>query len=66
MKTAIRHAEVFDVTFSGHGGDPIKAWLLIPHTVGTQESVIVEYVGYGGGRAIHSTGSSGAAPATRT
>ena len=50
MKTAIRYAEVFDVTFAGHGGDPIKAWLLIPHDLGPEETVIVEYIGYGGGR----------------
>ena len=49
-KTAIRHAEVFDVTFAGHGGDPIKAWLLIPHQVEAEGTIIVEFVGYGGGR----------------
>ncbi len=28
VDTAIRHAEVFDVTFAGYGGDPIKGWYL--------------------------------------
>ena len=50
VKTAIRYAEVFDVTFAGHGGDPIRAWLLIPNEPGPEKAVIVEYVGYGGGR----------------
>jgi len=49
-ETAIRHAQVFDVTFAGHGGDPIKAWLLIPLAGAPNETVIVEYTGYGGGR----------------
>jgi cephalosporin-C deacetylase len=49
-QTAIRHAQVFDVTFAGHGGDPIKAWLLIPLEGAPNETVIVEYTGYGGGR----------------
>ncbi|MGA3353701.1 MAG: acetylxylan esterase [Acidimicrobiales bacterium] len=48
--TAIRHARVFDVTFAGHGGDPIKAWLLIPRDITSGQVMIVEYVGYGGGR----------------
>ena len=29
--TVIRHADVFDVTFSGFAGDPVKGWLLVPH-----------------------------------
>ena len=38
------------MTFAGHGGDPIKAWLLIPHDLGPEQTMIVEYIGYGGGR----------------
>ncbi len=50
VKSVIRNAAVFDVTFAGHGGDRIKAWLLIPHEVRAMSTVIVEFVGYGGGR----------------
>jgi cephalosporin-C deacetylase len=50
----VRHAAVHDVTFAGHGGDPIKGWLLEPHSATDDEAagrpVIVEFVGYGGGR----------------
>jgi cephalosporin-C deacetylase len=46
----IQHATVLDVTFAGYGGDPIKAWLLDPQAAGSEAAVIVEYVGYGGGR----------------
>jgi len=49
-KTAVRHADVLDVTYAGHGGDPIKAWLLIPHEPGPNRTMVVEYIGYGGGR----------------
>src|SRR5262249_37892656 len=48
--SGIRHAEVFDVTFSGFGGDPVKAWLLVPHESAPRGGVVVEYIGYGGGR----------------
>jgi cephalosporin-C deacetylase len=46
----IRHAEVYDVTFAGHGGDPIKGWFLVPHRGARPGAVVVEYIGYGGGR----------------
>ncbi|WP_150306704.1 acetylxylan esterase [Planctomonas psychrotolerans] len=41
---------VWDVTFSGFGGDRIKAWLLLPAAASGPLPVVVEYVGYGGGR----------------
>ena len=31
VDAGIQHADVFDVTFPGYGGDPIKGWLLQPH-----------------------------------
>lgn len=44
--------EVADVTFAGHGGAPVKGWLLLPrHRTGPLPAV-VEYVGYGGGRGL--------------
>jgi len=48
--TGVQHAEVFDVTFPGHGGDPVKAWLLVPRRLATRPALVVEYIGYGGGR----------------
>jgi len=48
--TAIRYADVFDVTFSGFAGDPVKGWLLIPHGPPPRGAVVLEYIGYGGGR----------------
>ncbi|MDO9088329.1 MAG: acetylxylan esterase [Anaerolineaceae bacterium] len=42
--------DVFDVSFPGYAGQPVKAWLLIPK--GTEDPLpcVVEYIGYGGGR----------------
>ncbi|MFO7252998.1 MAG: acetylxylan esterase [Actinomycetes bacterium] len=44
--------EVFDVTFSGFGGHPIKAWLLLPRHIEGRLPCVVEYIGYGGGRGL--------------
>jgi cephalosporin-C deacetylase len=41
---------IFDVIFSGWHGQPIRAWLRLPAHAAGQLPVIVEYVGYGGGR----------------
>jgi cephalosporin-C deacetylase len=45
-----RHAAVYDVTFPGYGGDPIKGWLLAPRASAPGAAIIVEFAGYGGGR----------------
>jgi cephalosporin-C deacetylase len=49
--------DVWDVTFAGFGGQPIKGWFLAPHDVAASPFVregrlpcVVEYIGYGGGR----------------
>jgi cephalosporin-C deacetylase len=50
VDTPIRSLDVFDVTFPGHGGQPIKGWLLAPRALADGASFVVEYVGYDGGR----------------
>ncbi|MEU6769114.1 acetylxylan esterase [Streptomyces sp. NPDC046853] len=44
--------DVFDVTFAGFGGHPVRGWLILP--AGTTEPLptVVEYIGYGGGRGL--------------
>ncbi|MYY13391.1 prolyl oligopeptidase family serine peptidase [Streptomyces sp. SID4919] len=44
--------DVFDVTFAGFGGHPVKGWLVLP--AGTTEPIpaVVEYIGYGHGRGL--------------
>ena len=44
-----RPFQVFDVVYSGAGGDPIRAWYIKP--AGQASSpVVVKFIGYGGGR----------------
>lgn len=40
-----------DLEFSGFAGDPIRAWISRPRT-GEPRPVVIEYVGYGGGRGL--------------
>lgn len=42
--------DVYDVTFAGFGGQPIRAWMLIPKHRSGPVPCVVEYLGYGGGR----------------
>jgi cephalosporin-C deacetylase len=48
--TPLTFADVSDVTFPGHGGDPVRGWLLVPHELTAGAALVVEYIGYGGGR----------------
>lgn len=50
MRTPIRSAAVYDAAFAGYGGNVIKGWLLLPDNMDDGAPVIVEFVGYGGGR----------------
>ncbi|MEW2523080.1 acetylxylan esterase [Actinacidiphila alni] len=44
--------EVYDVTFSGWGGHPVAAWLIVPKGVPGPVPCVVQYIGYGGGRGL--------------
>lgn len=50
--TPLTAVDVFDVTFSGFGGEPVKAWLSLPRGADEPLPVVVEYNGYGGGRGL--------------
>ena len=59
--------EVYDVTFTGFGGQPIQGWFLLPRQHrATGCPCVVEYVGYGGGRGLPHEWLTWAPPATRT
>ena len=47
-----RTLDVFDVTFPGFAGDPVKAWLTLPRGIDGPLPAVVEYNGYGGGRGL--------------
>ncbi len=42
--------DVYDVTYAGFGGQPIRGWMLIPRHRQGPVPCVVEYLGYGGGR----------------
>jgi cephalosporin-C deacetylase len=50
VDTPLKTIDVFDVSFPGFGGEPIKAWLRMPHGASEPLPAVVEFVGYGGGR----------------
>lgn len=52
VEAQLSTVDVFDVTFAGFGGHPVKGWLILP--AGTTEPLpaVVEYIGYGGGRGL--------------
>ncbi len=47
----LKLVDTYDVTFSGYKGQPVKGWLILPHGSSEPLPAIVEYIGYGGGRA---------------
>ena len=51
-ETPLSEVEVFDVTFSGYGGDPVKGWFMLPRSGMTKLPTVIEYNGYGGGRGL--------------
>lgn len=48
--TTLQLVEVFDVTFPGFGGHPIKGWLTLPRQRSGRSPLLVQFIGYGGGR----------------
>lgn len=50
--TSLKLVEVFDVTFPGFAGEPVKAWLTRPAGVDGPLPAVVEFNGYGGGRGL--------------
>ncbi len=54
---ALATIEVFDLTFSGFDGQPVRGWFLLPRSRGDSDDgsplpCVVEYIGYGGGRGL--------------
>ena len=50
--TGLTAFETWDVTFSGFGGDPVRAWYTRPAAVPARLPAVVEYLGYGRGRGL--------------
>ena len=49
-EAGLRSAEVYDLTFAGYGGAPVRGWLLIPAGTKGPLPCVIDYIGYGGGR----------------
>lgn len=43
---------MFDVTFAGFGGHQVKGWLTLPAAAEEPIPLVVEFIGYGGGRGL--------------
>lgn len=52
IDTGLTVVESWDATFRGYGGAPIKAWFHLPRLHAGPLPVVVEYIGYGGGRGL--------------
>lgn len=50
--TTLKAVEVFDVSFPGFGGHPIKGWLMLPRQRQGRLPLVVQFIGYGGGRGL--------------
>jgi cephalosporin-C deacetylase len=50
VDTPLRRVDTYDVTFSGFAGQPVRAWLNVPTDATGPLPVVVEFIGYGGGR----------------
>lgn len=52
IDVGLRSQDVYDVTFAGFGGQPVKGWLMVPKRRSGPLPCVVEYIGYGGGRGL--------------
>lgn len=52
VDAGLRTLDVFDVTFPGFAGQPIRAWLRVPRGASGPLPTVVQYQGYGGGRGL--------------
>ncbi|MCX3063503.1 acetylxylan esterase [Streptomyces beihaiensis] len=55
VDTPLTAVDVFDVTYAGFGGHPVKGWLILPAGADEPLPAVVEYIGYGGGRGLAHT-----------
>ncbi|WP_406064596.1 acetylxylan esterase [Streptomyces sp. NBC_01077] len=55
VPTGLSTVEAFDVTFAGFDGHPVKGWFVLPAGTTQPLPVVVEFLGYGGGRGLPHT-----------
>ncbi|EGX55906.1 esterase [Streptomyces zinciresistens K42] len=52
VDTGLSTVDVYDVTFAGFGGHPVRGWLRLPAGATRPLPLVVEFLGYGGGRGL--------------
>jgi len=52
IPNSLPNVEIFDLTFPGFNGEPIKAWYSRPADAAAHLPVVVQFHGYGGGRGL--------------
>ncbi|MDX2590757.1 MULTISPECIES: acetylxylan esterase [Streptomyces] len=52
VETGLSTVRVLDVTFAGFGGHPVRGWLRLPAGATEPLPLVVEFIGYGGGRGL--------------
>ena len=50
MDVGLATLDVFDVSFAGFDGQPVKGWYMLPRNAKDRLPAVVEFIGYGGGR----------------
>ncbi|WP_433303296.1 acetylxylan esterase [Actinoplanes sp. CA-030573] len=50
VTTGLKTIRTYDVSFRGHAGQDVRAWLRLPAGAEGRLPAVVQYVGYGGGR----------------
>ncbi|WP_329619864.1 acetylxylan esterase [Streptomyces sp. NBC_01255] len=55
VATGLVTVETYDVTFAGFDGQPVKGWFVLPAGTSEPLPVVVEFLGYGGGRGLPHT-----------
>ncbi|MGW0769935.1 acetylxylan esterase [Streptomyces sp. NPDC002676] len=52
VEAGLATVRVYDVTFAGFGGHPVRGWLRVPTHATEPLPLVVEFIGYGGGRGL--------------
>lgn len=52
IETPLSLVDVYDVSFSGFGGDRVRGWFVVPAGATGPLPTVIEYNGYGGGRGL--------------
>jgi cephalosporin-C deacetylase len=52
LESGLSLFDVFDVTFAGFGGHPVRGWFILPAERSKPLPLVVRFIGYGGGRGL--------------